>query len=142
MCVFVYIYIYMYMYVCIYLHIYTYVDTCVYMYIYIYILIYVYVSIGRKGTAYTFISPSEEQYSPLMIQALEKANQKPAPELLEMVGGAYIRTSIHICIYKHWVYIYVYIYLYVCIYIFIRICIYVFMYIIWRKPIRNQLQSS
>jgi ATP-dependent RNA helicase DDX46/PRP5 len=41
--------------------------------------------LGRKGTAYTFISPSEEQYSPLMIQALEKANQKPAPELLEMV---------------------------------------------------------
>ena len=42
---------------------------------------------GRKGTAYTFISPSEEQYSPLMIKALEKAGQEPAPELLEMVNG-------------------------------------------------------
>lgn len=42
---------------------------------------------GRKGTAYTFISPSEEQYSSLMIKALEKAGQTPADELLEMVAG-------------------------------------------------------
>lgn len=42
---------------------------------------------GRKGTAYTFISPSEEQYSPLMIKALEKAGQAPAAELLEMVAA-------------------------------------------------------
>jgi ATP-dependent RNA helicase DDX46/PRP5 len=42
---------------------------------------------GRKGTAYTFISPSEEQYSPLMIKALEKAGQVPAAELLEMVAA-------------------------------------------------------
>jgi ATP-dependent RNA helicase DDX46/PRP5 len=42
---------------------------------------------GRKGTAYTFISPSEEQYSPLMIKALENAGQTPPPELLEMVNA-------------------------------------------------------
>ena len=42
---------------------------------------------GRKGTAYTFISPSEEQYSPLMIKALEKAGQAPAQELLDMVAS-------------------------------------------------------
>lgn len=42
---------------------------------------------GRKGTAYTFISPSEEQYSPLMIKALENAGQTPPPELLEMMNA-------------------------------------------------------
>ena len=42
---------------------------------------------GRKGTAYTFISPMEEQYSSIMIKALEKAGQTPADELLEMVAG-------------------------------------------------------
>jgi ATP-dependent RNA helicase DDX46/PRP5 len=42
---------------------------------------------GRKGTAYTFISPSEEKYSPIMIRALEKAGQAPAAELVEMVAA-------------------------------------------------------
>ena len=36
---------------------------------------------GRKGTAYTFISSIEEQYSPIMVRALEKAEQ-PIPEEL------------------------------------------------------------
>ena len=39
---------------------------------------------GRKGTAYTFISPQEEQYSPIMIRALEKAEQTPPQELVDM----------------------------------------------------------
>jgi hypothetical protein len=86
-----------------------YVSTCLYIYKYIYAYI------GRKGTAYTFISPSEEQYSPLMIQALEKANQKPAPELLEMVifMHLYIYMYMHINIY---IYMYMHIYMYIYIY--------------------------
>ncbi|CAM9096925.1 unnamed protein product, partial [Ectocarpus fasciculatus] len=36
---------------------------------------------GRKGTAYTFISPTEDQYSPLMCKALEQAEQPIPPEL-------------------------------------------------------------
>lgn len=39
---------------------------------------------GRKGTAYTFISSKEEQYAPIMVKALEKADQPIPPELLEM----------------------------------------------------------
>ena len=48
---------------------------------------------GRKGTAYTFISPSEEQYSPLMIKALENAGQTPPPELQEMVTAFNLKVS-------------------------------------------------
>jgi ATP-dependent RNA helicase DDX46/PRP5 len=39
---------------------------------------------GRTGTAYTFISPSEEQYSPLMCKALEQAEQPLPAELQSM----------------------------------------------------------
>jgi len=40
---------------------------------------------GRKGTAYTFISSKEEQYSPVMVKVIEKAGQTPVPpDLLEM----------------------------------------------------------
>lgn len=39
---------------------------------------------GRKGTAYTFISPVEEQYSPIMIKALQKAEQAIPVELQQM----------------------------------------------------------
>ena len=41
------------------------------------------VRVGRTGpgTAYTFISSIEEQYSPIMVRALEKAEQ-PIPEEL------------------------------------------------------------
>jgi ATP-dependent RNA helicase DDX46/PRP5 len=39
---------------------------------------------GRKGTAYTFLSPDEDQYAPLMIKALEKANQPIPQELQDM----------------------------------------------------------
>lgn len=39
---------------------------------------------GRKGTAYTFISPNEEQYAPIMVKALEKAEQTPPQELVEL----------------------------------------------------------
>ena len=40
---------------------------------------------GRKGTAYTFISSSEEQYAPLMAKALEKAGTALPAELVQMV---------------------------------------------------------
>ena len=39
---------------------------------------------GRKGTAYTFLCEKDEQYSPLMIRALERADVTPPPELVEM----------------------------------------------------------
>jgi ATP-dependent RNA helicase DDX46/PRP5 len=39
---------------------------------------------GRKGTAYTFISPNEEQYAPLMCKALEQAEQPVPIELQAM----------------------------------------------------------
>jgi ATP-dependent RNA helicase DDX46/PRP5 len=39
---------------------------------------------GRKGTAYTFLKPDEDQYSPIMIRALERAGEKPPVELIEM----------------------------------------------------------
>ena len=41
---------------------------------------------GRKGTAYTFISSSEEQYAPLMAKALEKAGSTLPAELVQMVA--------------------------------------------------------
>ena len=45
--------------------------------------IFVYVSYA--GTAYTFISSKEEQYSPVMVKVIEKAGQAPVPpDLLEM----------------------------------------------------------
>jgi len=39
---------------------------------------------GRKGTAYTFISPQEDQYAPILIKALNRAQQTPPAELLDM----------------------------------------------------------
>ena len=39
---------------------------------------------GRTGTAYTFISPNEDQYSPLMCKALEQAEQPLPAELQTM----------------------------------------------------------
>ena len=39
---------------------------------------------GRKGTAYTFISSNEDQYSPLMCKALEQAEQPVPMELQKM----------------------------------------------------------
>lgn len=41
---------------------------------------------GRKGTAYTFISPNEDQYSSIMVKALEKAEQTPPQELLDLAA--------------------------------------------------------
>eukprot|EP01041_Mallomonas_annulata_P000242 gene242-447_t len=40
---------------------------------------------GRKGTAYTFISPQEEQFSPTMLKVLERAGQ-PIPEELAVMS--------------------------------------------------------
>merc|ERR1711871_217839 len=39
---------------------------------------------GRKGTAYTFISTSEEQYAHLMVKALKKAKEEVPEELQEL----------------------------------------------------------
>ena len=39
---------------------------------------------GRKGTAYTFLGPSEEQYSPIMIKVLEKVGNPPPKSLIKM----------------------------------------------------------
>lgn len=43
---------------------------------------------GRKGTAYTFISPNEDQYSLLMCKALEQAEQ-PVPIELQSMADAF-----------------------------------------------------
>ncbi|CAM9513608.1 unnamed protein product [Chrysoparadoxa australica] len=39
---------------------------------------------GRSGTAYTFISPDEEQFSPILVKALTEANQTIPAELQTM----------------------------------------------------------
>lgn len=41
---------------------------------------------GRKGTAYTFISSKEDQYSPSMIKVLQKAGVDPPAELKAMAA--------------------------------------------------------
>ena len=40
---------------------------------------------GSKGTAYTFVSPDEEQYSPSIVKALRQAGQAVPKELSAMV---------------------------------------------------------
>jgi len=39
---------------------------------------------GRKGTAYTFITPEEDQYAPLLLKALEQSKQHVPPEVKAM----------------------------------------------------------
>mmetsp|Transcript_7732 Transcript_7732/g.11479 ORF Transcript_7732/g.11479 Transcript_7732/m.11479 type:complete len:1173 (+) Transcript_7732:111-3629(+) len=43
---------------------------------------------GRKGTAYTFISPTEDQYAPIMKTVLEKAGQ-PVPDEIEELAASF-----------------------------------------------------
>lgn len=42
---------------------------------------------GRTGTAYTFISPEEDQHAPTLIKALQASNQIVPPELQEMADA-------------------------------------------------------
>src|SRR5690606_38040424 len=39
---------------------------------------------GRKGTAYTFISPSEEMYAAMLVKALQQAKQEVPQALVDM----------------------------------------------------------
>jgi superfamily II DNA/RNA helicase len=41
---------------------------------------------GRKGTAYTFISPSEEMYAPMLVKALQQAKQEVPQALIDMAN--------------------------------------------------------
>jgi ATP-dependent RNA helicase DDX46/PRP5 len=41
---------------------------------------------GKKGTAWTFITPSEEQFSPDLVKALKDAGKEIPPALLEMAN--------------------------------------------------------
>lgn len=48
---------------------------------------------GRSGTAYTFISPEEEQHAPTLIKALQQAKQTVPPELQAMADAFAAKVS-------------------------------------------------
>jgi ATP-dependent RNA helicase DDX46/PRP5 len=50
---------------------------------------------GRKGTAYTFISESEDQYASIMLKALKRADQIPPRELVELNEKYYEKVRHH-----------------------------------------------
>ncbi len=50
---------------------------------------------GRKGTAYTFISDSEDQYASIMLKALKRADQPPPQELVDLNTRYYEKVKHH-----------------------------------------------
>src|SRR5580698_3225345 len=42
---------------------------------------------GRKGWAYTFVTPEEDQYAPDLIKALQDSNNPLPPELQQLADG-------------------------------------------------------
>lgn len=51
---------------------------------------------GKKGTSYTFVTPSEAQFSPDLVKALTQAKQKVSPELQAMFDAFSKKYVIHI----------------------------------------------
>jgi len=49
---------------------------------------------GRKGWAYTFITPEEDKYAPDLVKALKASNAEIPSELNNMADGTYLSLSL------------------------------------------------